>query len=119
MPAGLAFTLPHGLRVGGEWTRDVRLRPLSGGEEEFLAAHDEVLCRRANDRAAGPCVCRMGRPRAPETVLELTLGDREALLLEIRRLTFGDRIDALVVPLDGLQRAHGHRLSRDMLVYRS
>ena len=98
MPAGLAFTLPHGLRVGGEWTRDVRLRPLSGGEEEFLAAHGEgLLPAERTTELLARCVCRIGSAEAsPETVLELTLGDREALLLEIRRLTFGDRIDALV-----------------------
>jgi hypothetical protein len=98
VPAGLAFTLPHGVRVGGEWTRDVRLRALSGAEEEFLAGHGaELLPAERTTELLARCVVRIGPlEAAPETVLGLTVGDREALLLQIRRLTFGDRLDAVV-----------------------
>jgi phage FluMu protein gp41 len=98
VPAGLAFTLPHGVRVGGEWTRDVRLRALSGAEEEFLAGHGaELLPAERTTELLARCVERIGPlEAAPQTVLGLTVGDREALLLQIRRLTFGDRLDAVV-----------------------
>ena len=120
MPAGLAFTLPHGLRVGGEWTRDVRLRALSGAEEEFLAAHAEgLLPAERTTELLARCVCRIGPEEAsPETVLELTLGDREALLLEIRRLTFGDTVDAVVAcpSPDCVERMDLELSVRDLLV---
>ena len=98
MPAGVAFTLPHGVRAGSEWTRDARLHALTGAEEEFLAEEGATLApaERTTELLAR-CVDRIGPIEAsPETVLQLTIGDREALLLQIRRLTFGDRLEAVV-----------------------
>jgi len=84
--------------VGGEWTRDAQVRALSGAEEEFLAGHGaDLLPAERTTELLARCVERIGPMEAgPETVLDLTLGDREALLLQIRRLTFGDRLDAVV-----------------------
>lgn len=98
MSHGVAVTLPHGVRVGSEWRRDARLRPLTGSEEAYLAgdAADLLPAERTTGLLAR-CVESVGRVEAsPETVLGLTVGDREALLLQIRRLTFGDQLESVL-----------------------
>jgi len=96
--ASLAVTLPHGMRVGSEWRRDARLRPLTGAEEEFLLGEGAGL--RPVERTTGllaRCVERIGTAEGSAALVAgLTVGDREALLLQLRPLTFGDRIDAVV-----------------------
>jgi hypothetical protein len=98
MPSGVAVTLPHGVRVGSEWTRDVRLRSVTGDEEVYVT--DEAADILPAERTTGllaRCVERIGPAEASaEAVLALTVGDREALLLHIRRHTFGDRLDAVL-----------------------
>jgi len=97
VPASLAVTLPHGIRVGSEWTRDARIRSLTGEEEEFLRGEGAGL--RPVERTTAllaRCVESVGPAEPSALVAELTVGDREALLLQLRRLTFGDRLDAVV-----------------------
>ncbi|MBN1514834.1 MAG: hypothetical protein JXB13_22675, partial [Phycisphaerae bacterium] len=93
--------LPSGCWVQGDHQRRARLRPLNGADEMWLG-----------DRPAGPCVSFVSRagallsrcverlgtvePVSPALMSELTVGDREALLLHLRRLTLGDRIQATV-----------------------
>lgn len=90
-----ACLLPGGyLDEGGTLHRDVELVPLSGREEELLAgtrsdgAHlvTQVLCH---------CVVRLGsiRPMTPDVARRLLVGDRQYLLLRLREITFGDRIE--------------------------
>ena len=98
MAPGVAFTLPHGVNVGGEWRRDAHVRSLTGAEEELLgdSGAGPLPAERTTELLAG-CVKRIGAADAStELVRGLTVGDREALLLEVRRLTFGERIDASV-----------------------
>lgn len=86
-------TLPGGyLDATGELHREAELMPLGGREEELLARPGpaagrvtEVLCR---------CVRRLGgvEPLTRPVARELLAGDRQYLLLELRRLTFGDRV---------------------------
>jgi hypothetical protein len=89
------ISLPNGFPVGAEWRRDAWLRPISGQEEDFLmqaggflkpAARATELLRR--------CLLRLGpmEPVTGDVVKELSLGDREALLLHLRQITLGDRI---------------------------
>jgi hypothetical protein len=94
----LAVTLPHGLRVGSEWRRDARLRALTGAEEEFLAEEGAGLSPVERTTALlARCVDRLGGAEATDDAIAcLTIGDREALLLQLRRLTFGDRLEAVV-----------------------
>jgi hypothetical protein len=113
--ATLAVTLPHGMRVGSEWRRDARLRALTGAEEEFLADDGAALPPVERTTALlARCVERLGGAEPSEESIEaLTLGDREALLLQLRRLTFGDRLAALVsCPAPGC----GERLDLELSV---
>jgi hypothetical protein len=101
--------LPGGYVDGrGEVHREVELAPLSGREEELLATRPgpgggarlvtAVLAR---------CVRRLG-PTAPVGevfIRELLVGDRLFLLLKLRELTFGDRVQATVTcPWTGCHR---------------
>lgn len=94
--ASSACLLPGGyLDEDGSLHREVELTPLSGREEELLSgqaraetAHlvTEVLCR---------CVVRIGsvRPLTAPVARRLLVGDRQYLLLKLREITFGNRIE--------------------------
>jgi hypothetical protein len=88
---------------GGVWDasgvlhREVELTPLTGREEELLA-----------DRSVGPavlvtrllsrCVRRLGGlgPLSEDSARELRVGDRQYLLIKLRQLTFGDKVEMVV-----------------------
>lgn len=94
--------LPGGLWTEGGRERSASLRSLTGHDELFLAEHRQdlsvaeivtaILCR---------CVTGLGARgdeggASPEDVRRLTVGDREALLIELRRLTLGDRLACVI-----------------------
>lgn len=98
MDEAVRVTLP-----GGRWVKGIRIteawiRPLVGADEAFLL--DEL------GRTPGPalatqmltrCVAGLGPGAVDKQVIgSLTVGDREALLWHLRRLTVGDRLDATV-----------------------
>jgi hypothetical protein len=92
-------TLPGGLFVEGERRQDAVLRPLTGEDEAFLLEDADGLSPAARTTALlARCVERLGavEPVGPDAVRALTAGDREALLLELRRLTFGERLECLL-----------------------
>lgn len=92
-------TLPGGIALNGGWRRRAGLRPLSGREEAFLFEEGRSLLPAARTtELLSRCLCRLGplSPVAPETVAALTVGDREALLLHLRRVTLGDRISCVL-----------------------
>jgi uncharacterized protein (UPF0212 family) len=94
-----ATTLPGGYRGNGGHAREAVLRPLAGEDVLFLAeecrgllpAHwvTEALARCVTRLAADETVTR-------EAIRSLTVGDREALLLHLRRLTWGERLRCLL-----------------------
>lgn len=94
---GVSVRLPHGLSGDGTRHRDAVVRPLTGREEELLAdAAGAPLAARVTALLAA-CVERVGPARpAPDQVRSLCVGDREALLLHIRRVTIGDPIECLL-----------------------
>ena len=96
MTAAIDVTLPGGLLVGGERRQDAVLRPLAGEDEAFLLEDAAGLSPAARTTALlARCVERLGpvEPVGAEDVRALTAGDREALLLELRRLSFGERLE--------------------------
>jgi hypothetical protein len=89
------ITLPGGYWLGGTCHREVRLRPVNGGDEDFLLEAGELLLPAYRITALlVRCLERLGptSPVTDEAVRSLTVGDREALLLHLRRLTMGDRL---------------------------
>ena len=88
------FTLPGGwLDAGGACHRRGVLRPLAGSDEEWIHSVPASRPRAAfvTDLLAR-CVLRIGGRRATQQVVrELTIGDREFLVLKLYQATFGDR----------------------------
>ncbi len=91
--------VPGGYDEGGRWCRRVRLRPWCGQDEavllEDLAGAPPVvrattllaLCLAPGEEAAPP---------DPALARSLSLGDREALFLHLRRITLGDRLSCVL-----------------------
>jgi hypothetical protein len=79
--------------------RDAELRPLTGEDEAWLLDLGRALlpAQRATLLLAR-CLTRLGglSPVPPEAVRALTVGDREALLLHLRRLTLGETIPCVL-----------------------
>jgi len=95
----LDVSLPGGLWVDGERRRDAALRPLNGEDEAFLLEASSGLS--PAHRVTGileRCLVRLGphEPVGAEAVRELAAGDRQALLLHLRRLTFGERLECVI-----------------------
>jgi hypothetical protein len=76
---------------------EVELRPLTGREEEWLASNPSVPNAVAVSHLLTRCVVRLGgMPPASELIGKLLVGDRQFLILQLRRLTLGGRFDAVM-----------------------
>ncbi len=86
--------LPHGVLRDGQRRQDVLLRLPTGADEAMLV--EGLTGTSAASRVSAllaRCVEQLGgRPCEVEAVRELTVGDREALLLHLRRAVFGERL---------------------------
>lgn len=92
-------TLPGGVVVDGSRHRTAHLRPLSGQDEAILLEEAQSLPPASLVTSLlFRCLDGLGplRPVTRQSVRELTLGDREALLLNLRRLTLGDRMSCVL-----------------------
>src|SRR5215813_676091 len=92
-------TMPGGIAVGEQWYRTARLRALAGHDEAFLIEQASALTPAARlTELLTRCLVQLG-PTVPvdaHAVRSLAIGDREALLLHLRRLTFGDSISSVL-----------------------
>jgi hypothetical protein len=90
--------LPGGVWRDGSRDQEAWLRPLTGKDQRFVVDR----CRSGSAAARTTALlCRVvtslgGAPPDPDAIRKLTAGDREALLLELRRRTLGDRIDCVL-----------------------
>jgi hypothetical protein len=97
--ARVAITMPGGVQSDGTRRRDAELRPLRGEDELFLAEEGASLLPAARTTALlTRCLVRLGpcEPVSEERVRSLSVGDREALLLHVRRSTLGERIPCVL-----------------------
>jgi hypothetical protein len=99
------INLPCGVPVGEQWCRSASVRPVTGRIEEFLLQEGRLLPAAMRiTHLLTRCLERLG-PVAPvpaDFVRQLSVGDRDALLLHLRRLTFGERLSCLLAcPLCG------------------
>lgn len=94
----LAVTLPIGLWRKGTRIKQTLIRPMTGADQEFLMEVGAGMLPAARTSALlGRCVERIGSETVNSDVIaELAIGDRETLLLQIRRATFGDKLDPVV-----------------------
>lgn len=89
--------LPGGVVHDGARRTDAVLRPLTGADEQALQdAWTATPLERAEVLLARCVEVVGGRQVDQEIVRSLTIGDREALLWQLRRLTIGERLDAVV-----------------------
>jgi hypothetical protein len=91
--------MPGGIRLEGNWRRDAVLRPLAGRDEAFLLQQGSALTPAARATAMlARCLCRLGPISTVTTDIarSLSVGDREALLLHLRRLTLGERMSCVL-----------------------
>ena len=89
------INLPGGIAIGEQWHRRAALRGITGREEEFLLHEGRALAPAMRvTELITRCLQRLGpvSPVRAELVRALSIGDREALLLHLRRMTLGDRI---------------------------
>jgi hypothetical protein len=87
------ITLPSGVWIDGTHVREVRLRAVGSADEVLILESRDAMapCRRATTVLAR---CLEGPFEPLALARALTIGDREALVLHLRRLTVGDRISA-------------------------
>jgi len=94
------INLPCGISVGEQWYRTAWLHPITGHEQEFLLQEGSRLPVAARvTQLIARCLQRLGplEPVNADTVRRLSVGDREALLLHLRRVTLGESISCLLV----------------------
>jgi hypothetical protein len=107
-------TLPGGCWQAGSNNREARLRPLNGEDESFLLETVEALlpAERTTAVLTRCLTCLGSEQRVTEpAVRALTVGDREALLLHLRRITFGERMPCLLTCPDP---ACGEKMDLDL-----
>src|SRR5258708_30007889 len=94
---GSTFLLPGGLVLEDRRLSTVELRPLTGREEEWLACHAGTPAARAATQVLDACVTHIEDVApTPELIRRLLVGDRDYLILQLRRLTFGDEFRAVL-----------------------
>jgi hypothetical protein len=93
------MTLPNGLWIEETCLQDAGLRPLSGYDEaHLLALQGAVTPARWTSEVLARCVTHIGTLHPPTlaAVQALAVGDREALLLHVHRLNFGEKLSCVV-----------------------
>jgi rubredoxin len=90
--------LPGGLALAdGRVLRRAALRELTGREEEWLAASAGVPAAPLTSRLLAACLAGLdGEPGGRELAGRLLVGDRDFLVLELRRMTFGPHVAAVL-----------------------
>ena len=89
MPGGLV--LDDGRRLGR-----AELRPLTGREEEWVTQHAGAPSAYLATKLLSACFVRLeDAPVNSEIVGRLLVGDRDYLILQLRRMTLGDRFAAV------------------------
>ncbi|MGH7516501.1 MAG: hypothetical protein ACREOC_03390 [Gemmatimonadales bacterium] len=92
-------SIPRGYWVNGACCREAVLREPTGEDQAFLTeAAPTLLPAQWATEVLARCLTRLGTPEpvTRDAVRSLSVGDREALLLQLRRLTSGDRLQCLL-----------------------
>ena len=94
-----SFLLPGGyVDADCELLREVELAPLSGRDEELIAAPQPIANPALLTVLLSRCMLRLGpiRPVSEDLARRLLVVDRQFLLLKLRQITFGDHVQATV-----------------------
>jgi hypothetical protein len=98
MMNAIEVTLPAGCWIDGSRKRAARLRPITGEDEAFLQEAGQLLLPAQWVTALlSRCLVQLGplEDITEEIVRSLSSGDREALLLHLHRITFGNRLECI------------------------
>jgi hypothetical protein len=95
-----AVTMPHGFESDSSWIRQVYIRQLNGHDEQYLADNERILNAFKTTFLLGR-VARFEEDTNPkydvkEIIRRLTIGDRIALLLYLRGLTYGNNLQCVI-----------------------
>jgi hypothetical protein len=99
MESTAIIRLPGGFWLDGTRHQEASLRSLDGDDEVFLLETGESLLPAQRTTALlARCLTRLGplSPVTTQTAASLTAGDREALLLHLRRLILGERLQCVL-----------------------
>jgi hypothetical protein len=89
LPGGLILDDRHRLE-------SAVLRPLTGRDEEWLAAHPTTPSAIAVTRILTSCLVRIGDSKPTEKLVQrLLVGDRDFLILQLRRITLGNEFQVV------------------------
>src|SRR2546425_5023698 len=90
--------LPVGFGANGQWHRSVELRAVTGADELAIERTTAESAAVLVTRLLARCVIGLGPLGPPDMarIRTLAIGDREALVLQLRRLTFGERVSAVL-----------------------
>jgi len=91
-PPDCVVTLAHGIKRDGVLLRDAEVRELTGEDEEHIAKVGSHWVRFMDALVSRGTVNIGGVPMTKEIGDELLVGDREDLILGIRRATFGSTL---------------------------
>ena len=103
----MTFTIPRGIPTldGISWIKKVKLRQLNGYDEQYLLDIQNnllpihtcsmALLKRVTSFGDYPTVVE--NDSIDEILRQLSIGDRTALLLHLRKITFGDLIKCALV----------------------
>lgn len=94
-PSSSEVELPGGFIDSGSLVKYVEIRELTGADEEAIAKAGSTA-KALNEILQRGLVKIGGRPVKNEDFEEMLLGDRDAVLLGIRKITFGDRVTASI-----------------------
>jgi hypothetical protein len=96
LPAGGNFSLPGGYVLGSDYASvryDAEVRELTGADEEALTkARQAGIGKYISTLLSAGAVSVGNESASPLLLSNLLLGDRDMLLMEIRRATYGDEI---------------------------
>jgi len=88
--------LPGGLVLGDRTLARAELRPLTGREEEWVTQHAATPSAHLASKLLSACFVRLeDEPVNSEIIGKLLVGDRDYLMLQLRRMTLGDRFAAV------------------------
>ena len=93
-------TLPRGFWVDDTCSREATLREINGADQVFLLEECRgMLPAQWASEMLARCVINVGNDHrvTRDKIRSLTVGDRDALLLHLRRLSFGDRLQCMLV----------------------
>jgi hypothetical protein len=94
----LVAQVPHGFQVGNTWIRHVDIRELNGYDEQLIASSQNYFPPFKTSLLLANIVKFNTQPQLDpyEVTRNLSVGDRVALILQLRKITFGEILYCMI-----------------------